>query len=181
MKDFAKHQLGTPHTINGVEGRLLQVPSRDGKSWDLQAFSATRNFPGEGGEFLIYLTFDKGSCISNLPYFSMRRTFDGITGPLDDSQGQELLSKHWPELAHLGQWNLCDVRGPLNYLDNAMYWAHVGDIEALKTTVVWQDMPEELTLPTARRELHQALVDRRPALIERFMQAMRDCGFTPTP
>ena len=193
MKDLSTDTRSVPHTLLGVPGHLLQLPNPAGTDWEVQAFSAVRDFPGDGGQFLVYLTFNKGHRANDEPYFALCGTCAGFSGVLEDAplnplskQWPELtplsqLSKYWPELAPLCQWHLCSTRGPLHYMENSMFWAAQGAVEAFKLAALWPDLPEEMAADLDKPGLQGALAGRLPGLIDRFLQAMTDCGFTLRP
>lgn len=169
MKTHLRH-LAVPHTMLGVEGLLVRIPAKDGL-WDVQQFTASRDFKGEGGRFDITVEYDRGHTSNKSNGFGMRRSFDGISGPLDI----ELAVKYWPELAHLIKWHLSSEGVPMYYIENTLYLAANGKFEQARQSCHWLDAPQEL-LEGAGCYIEVALRDRLPAMKLQFREDLAATG-----
>lgn len=176
MSYFKTTGPSVPHTLLGIEGELTAVPAGNGL-WETQAFTAQREFKNRGGVFYIKVSYDKGH-ISNLCNgFTMIRSFDGVSGPLEKEECEEF----WPELLHLVSWHLSSEGEPLHYLSNTLFWAakgHTG-LGAARRCAKWPDAPESLLLG-APNVLKAALIERLPALQKQFRDDLAATGLAFT-
>ena len=174
MKTNHRH-LAVPHTLLGMEGLLVSIPAKDGL-WEIQQFTASREFKGDGGKFDLIISYDKGDPSNSLNHFSVCRDFAGVTGPL----GIEQAVKFWPELAHLVKWHLCSDGEPMYYIENTLYLAANGKFEQARQYCHWLDAPQEL-LEGAGCYIEVALRERLPAMREEFRKDLAAIGLKLNP
>ena len=161
-----------PHTINGVEGRLLTVKSpgvRNSLCFDSQLWqSRSRAVPREWGypvraHMAVNIRHDD-QCNNGRNSFSVTAEIF-VPGFRDIEAGGQLtdeIRQLFPELAPLLRWHLCDTHGPLYYISNTLYWlgyqgfcgTGAGDppnLEHARSTAVWPDLPESMICPADLR------------------------------
>lgn len=173
MNYFLKSQhflLAQPHVLCGVSGKLVRTPGINGL-WELQQFTAEREFKGQGGVFSICITYERGHASNTSNTFAMTRHFDGCTGPLETKDAE----KFWPELAHLVQWHLSSDGVPMYYIENTLYHAEQKNFALARGACLWPDAPEAL-LDGESCYLEVALRERLTALQQQFRDDLAATG-----
>jgi hypothetical protein len=79
--------------------------------------------------------------------------------------------KRFPELAPFIKWHLTSSDGPMHYIDNTVYYAEQGDIEAAQISAVWPSASADDLKSKDKLEA------RLPELLKEFSLAMRSLGF----
>ena len=81
-------------------------------------------------------------------------------------QCRDDIREHFPELAHLLQWQLVSTDGPMHYVANTTYHADSGNLDYARSTAIAPEATfEQLSSSTW-------LVARLPALLADFAAAM---------
>lgn len=112
----------------------------------------------------------------------------------------ELIVRHFPELAVLVPYHLVSAKQPLHYVANAVYHAVDGKEEYVRSTAVWPEfrladyqtdaegpinLKEPWRIDTEEeavvngidvKRLREDLIERLPALMERFVRDVRAWG-----
>lgn len=81
------------------------------------------------------------------------------------------ISKYFPELEYLIKWHLCSTDSPMYYLENTIYHADCGNLNAARETAIWPDATLEQL-----RDKNQ-LLKRLPSLMLEFKKDMEGLGF----
>ena len=95
-----------------------------------------------------------------------------------------------PELAPLLKWHLVSTDGPLNYVENTMYWlGHRGytngkpgdppNLAHARKSAVWPDMPEGYLITgtvVSNKAIEEVLAERLSALLAEFRSAVESLG-----
>lgn len=161
--------MTTAHEINGVPG-TLQAANNDGSGalWT----SELRDL-GSGERMRVEVRYSRiGS--------NKHRSF-GITGSIYRGRRPYAcgclhadIEKHFPELAYLIDYHLCDDEGPLHYLANTTYWAEQGEFDKARRAAHWPGATED------QLQSRTALALRLPEFLERFRAALSDAALLDT-
>lgn len=82
--------------------------------------------------------------------------------------------KHFPELKKYIQWHLCSSDGPLYYIENTLYWVKEKNWKHARSTAIW---PKATIKQLKNENLESFLLERKPALMEKFKKDIESLGF----
>lgn len=157
--------MNTEHTIAGVPGKL-EAAHADGSGaiWT----SEVRNINARE-RMRVEVRYSR---VCN----NKHRSF-GITGSIYRNGRLDVcgclhdeIAAHFPELAYLIDFHLCDDAGPLHYLANTTFWAEQGEFDNARKSAHWMDATEDQLLS------RDALALRLPAFLQRYRVALTEAG-----